>query len=158
MPTFNQLVRKGRQTTAKKSTAPALQKGYNSLQKKATDNSTKQPKLLKKHIIQEWQLSYGVTFEMMLLKQIKKIIMHQLMKRTGWIANKNRFHSCHSFHCAGQAYSSVLPQEGFAVGLEGRSGRSIISFILQKIKENHKSIIFLFLHAKIKLKVQYILR
>ena len=36
MPTFNQLVRKGRQTTVKKSTAPALQKGYNSLQKKAT--------------------------------------------------------------------------------------------------------------------------
>ena len=34
MPTFNQLVRKGRQTSAKKSTAPALQKGYNSLQKK----------------------------------------------------------------------------------------------------------------------------
>ena len=31
MPTFNQLVRKGRQTSAKKSTAPALQKGYNSL-------------------------------------------------------------------------------------------------------------------------------
>ncbi|MDD7220635.1 MAG: 30S ribosomal protein S12, partial [Blautia sp.] len=26
MPTFNQLVRKGRQTTVKKSTAPALQK------------------------------------------------------------------------------------------------------------------------------------
>ena len=37
MPTFNQLVRKGRQTSAKKSTAPALQKGYNSLQKKPTD-------------------------------------------------------------------------------------------------------------------------
>ena len=37
MPTFNQLVRKGRQTTVKKSTAPALQKGYNSLHKKATD-------------------------------------------------------------------------------------------------------------------------
>ncbi len=36
MPTFNQLVRKGRQTSVKKSTAPALQKGYNSLQKKAT--------------------------------------------------------------------------------------------------------------------------
>ena len=36
MPTFNQLVRKGRQTSAKKSTAPALQKGYNSLQKKAS--------------------------------------------------------------------------------------------------------------------------
>lgn len=30
MPTFNQLVRKGRQTSVKKSTAPALQKGYNS--------------------------------------------------------------------------------------------------------------------------------
>ena len=35
MPTFNQLVRQGRKTTVKKSTAPALQKGYNSLQKKA---------------------------------------------------------------------------------------------------------------------------
>ena len=42
MPTFNQLVRKGRQTSAKKSTAPALQKGYNSLQKKATDVSAPQ--------------------------------------------------------------------------------------------------------------------
>ena len=42
MPTFNQLVRKGRQTTAKKSTAPALQKGYNSLHKKATDVSAPQ--------------------------------------------------------------------------------------------------------------------
>ena len=36
MPTFNQLVRKGRQTSEKKSTAPALQKGYNSLRKRAT--------------------------------------------------------------------------------------------------------------------------
>ncbi len=36
MPTFNQLVRKGRQTSVKKSTAPALQKGFNSLKKKAT--------------------------------------------------------------------------------------------------------------------------
>ncbi len=35
MPTFNQLVKKGRQTSVKKSTAPALQKGYNSLKKKA---------------------------------------------------------------------------------------------------------------------------
>ncbi len=33
MPTFNQLVRKGRQETVKKSTAPALQRGYNSLKK-----------------------------------------------------------------------------------------------------------------------------
>ncbi len=37
MPTFNQLVRKGRQTSVKKSTAPALQKGFNSLKKKAAD-------------------------------------------------------------------------------------------------------------------------
>ena len=36
MPTFNQLVRKGRQTSVKKSTAPALQKGYNSLKKKSS--------------------------------------------------------------------------------------------------------------------------
>lgn len=42
MPTFNQLVRKGRQTSARKSQAPALQKGYNSLQKKATDISAPQ--------------------------------------------------------------------------------------------------------------------
>ena len=42
MPTFNQLVRKGRQTAVKKSTAPALQKGYNSLRKKATDTSAPQ--------------------------------------------------------------------------------------------------------------------
>ena len=42
MPTFNQLVRKGRQTTVKKSTAPALQKGYNSLRKKTTDLSAPQ--------------------------------------------------------------------------------------------------------------------
>ena len=40
MPTFNQLVRKGRKTVEKKSTAPALQKGLNSLQKKATDVSS----------------------------------------------------------------------------------------------------------------------
>ena len=42
MPTFNQLVRKGRETAVKKSTAPALQKGYNSLHKKATDTSAPQ--------------------------------------------------------------------------------------------------------------------
>ncbi|MBO4325182.1 MAG: 30S ribosomal protein S12, partial [Lachnospiraceae bacterium] len=40
MPTFNQLVRKGRETFAKKSTAPALQKGFNSLRKKSTDASS----------------------------------------------------------------------------------------------------------------------
>ena len=42
MPTFNQLVRKGRETSKKKSTAPALQKGFNSLQKRATTNSAPQ--------------------------------------------------------------------------------------------------------------------
>ena len=42
MPTFNQLVRKGRQTSVKKSTAPALQKGFNSLKKRATDASSPQ--------------------------------------------------------------------------------------------------------------------
>ena len=42
MPTFNQLVRKGRQVSAKKSGAPALQRGWNSLQKKATDTSSPQ--------------------------------------------------------------------------------------------------------------------
>ena len=42
MPTFNQLVRKGRQSAEKKSTAPALQKGYNSLQKKQTNQSAPQ--------------------------------------------------------------------------------------------------------------------
>ncbi|MBQ6558812.1 MAG: 30S ribosomal protein S12, partial [Clostridia bacterium] len=36
MPTFNQLVRTGRKTSVKKSTAPALQKSLNSLKKKTT--------------------------------------------------------------------------------------------------------------------------
>jgi len=42
MPTFNQLVRTGRKTTKKKSTAPALQKSLNSLKKKTTDKSSPQ--------------------------------------------------------------------------------------------------------------------
>ena len=42
MPTFNQLVRKGRETDVTKSTAPALQKGFNSLKKRATDVSSPQ--------------------------------------------------------------------------------------------------------------------
>ena len=42
MPTFNQLVRKGRETSVKKSTAPALLKSYNSLKKKATDSNSPQ--------------------------------------------------------------------------------------------------------------------
>ena len=42
MPTFNQLVKKGRHESAKKSNAPALQRGYNSLKKKVTDTSAPQ--------------------------------------------------------------------------------------------------------------------
>lgn len=42
MPTFNQLVRKGRKTVAKKSTAPALQKGLNSIKKQSVDVSSPQ--------------------------------------------------------------------------------------------------------------------
>lgn len=42
MPTFNQLVRKGRQVSSKKSKAPALQVGYNSLKKKQIDASAPQ--------------------------------------------------------------------------------------------------------------------
>ncbi|MFU0826023.1 MAG: 30S ribosomal protein S12 [Lachnoclostridium sp.] len=42
MPTFNQLVRKGRKTVEKKSNSPALQKGFNSLSKRYTDNSSPQ--------------------------------------------------------------------------------------------------------------------
>ena len=42
MPTFNQLVRKGRETSIKKSTAPALQKSLNSLKKKMNDKSSPQ--------------------------------------------------------------------------------------------------------------------
>ena len=36
MPTINQLVRKGREAVEYKSTAPALQKGFNALKKRAT--------------------------------------------------------------------------------------------------------------------------
>ena len=42
MPTINQLVRKSRKDIEKKSTAPALQKGFNSLHKKATNASAPQ--------------------------------------------------------------------------------------------------------------------
>lgn len=42
MPTFNQLVRKGRKVIEKKSTAPALLKGYNSMKKAATDQNSPQ--------------------------------------------------------------------------------------------------------------------
>ena len=42
MPTFNQLVRKGREQATYKSKSPALQKGVNSLKKVATDVSSPQ--------------------------------------------------------------------------------------------------------------------
>ncbi|MEJ8555064.1 30S ribosomal protein S12 [Tepidibacter sp. Z1-5] len=42
MPTINQLVRKGRKAIEKKSTAPALQKSFNSLNKKTTNTSSPQ--------------------------------------------------------------------------------------------------------------------
>ena len=42
MPTVNQLIRKGRDVSVYKSTAPALQKGFNSLKKEETDHSSPQ--------------------------------------------------------------------------------------------------------------------
>ena len=42
MPTFNQLVRKSRTSLVKKSTAPALNRGYNSMTKEATDQTSPQ--------------------------------------------------------------------------------------------------------------------
>ena len=42
MPTFNQLVRKGREQATYKSTAPALQKGYNSKKKQTIDLASPQ--------------------------------------------------------------------------------------------------------------------
>jgi small subunit ribosomal protein S12 len=42
MPTFNQLVRKGRETSVKKSTAPALQRSYNTINKRNIDASSPQ--------------------------------------------------------------------------------------------------------------------
>ena len=42
MPTFNQLVRKGREVSVKKSTAPALLRGYNSKKKVAIQQNSPQ--------------------------------------------------------------------------------------------------------------------
>ena len=42
MPTFNQLVRKGREVSVKKSKSPALQKGMNTLRKQQIDQSSPQ--------------------------------------------------------------------------------------------------------------------
>ena len=42
MPTFNQLVRSGRESIEKKAKAPALLKGYNSMKRSLTDNDSPQ--------------------------------------------------------------------------------------------------------------------
>jgi len=42
LPTMNQLVKAGRKTVAKKSTAPALQRGFNTLKKKNVEMSSPQ--------------------------------------------------------------------------------------------------------------------
>ena len=42
MPTFNQLVRKGREQVTYKSNSPALQKGFNSKKMEQTDLSSPQ--------------------------------------------------------------------------------------------------------------------
>ncbi|MBO5454074.1 MAG: 30S ribosomal protein S12 [Clostridia bacterium] len=42
MPTFNQLVRKGRETSVKKSTAPALLRGFNSIKKEVVNQNSPQ--------------------------------------------------------------------------------------------------------------------
>ena len=42
MPTFNQLVKKGRKSVAKKLNSPALQSSFNSLKKKSTASSSPQ--------------------------------------------------------------------------------------------------------------------
>ena len=42
MPTFNQLVRKGRQQSVYKSTSPAMQKGLNTIRNRETDLSSPQ--------------------------------------------------------------------------------------------------------------------
>ena len=42
MPTFNQLVRKGREQQTTKSTSPAMQKGLNTLKNRETDQSSPQ--------------------------------------------------------------------------------------------------------------------
>ena len=42
MPTFNQLVRNGRETIVKKAKAPALLKGFNSMKRQPTDQESPQ--------------------------------------------------------------------------------------------------------------------
>ncbi len=42
MPTFNQLVRKGRQTSVKKSKSPAMGRGFNTLKQKPTQTESPQ--------------------------------------------------------------------------------------------------------------------
>ena len=46
MPTINQLVRKGRKSSTTKSTAPALQHGYNSMNKRMTNKRAPQKRVV----------------------------------------------------------------------------------------------------------------
>ena len=46
MPTFNQLVRNGRETVEKKAKAPALLQGYNSMKRPQTDNASPQKRVV----------------------------------------------------------------------------------------------------------------
>ena len=47
MPTFNQLVRNGRQERQYKSKAPVLQKGFNSIKKSTTDLAAEERRMYK---------------------------------------------------------------------------------------------------------------
>ena len=54
MPTFNQLVRKGREVLTTKSTAPALQKTYNSQKKQYSDLSRSEERRVGKECRSRW--------------------------------------------------------------------------------------------------------
>ena len=73
MPTFNQLVRKGRKTSVKKSTAPALQKGFNSLklQTQAHHRREVYVQLLKLQLLKSLTLLYVRSPEFVFLTESK---------------------------------------------------------------------------------------
>ena len=74
MPTFNQLVRKGRKTSVKKSTAPALQKGFNSLKKLQTQAHHRREvyvQLLKLQLLKSLTLLYVRSPEFVFLTESK---------------------------------------------------------------------------------------
>ena len=71
MPTFNQLVRKGREQSTYKSTAPALQKGINTLKNKASNYNMNDPRQVaefvksNEYLINSLNVTYklGITFD-----------------------------------------------------------------------------------------------